>query len=154
MKIRSITYFINPKYPLDESALRKAGEFLASAKLAYEAAGYEVQTLRMATIPFPLLLGGKVDQAPLFAQKLSGLLSQVGVSYAALGPALIEFPESYAVIPAAIAASENVFFGGVMADRKNGISLEAVQACAKIIEQAATITPDGLPICVLPRWPM
>jgi uncharacterized protein (UPF0210 family) len=143
MKIRSITYFINPKYPLDESALRKAGEFLASAKLAYEAAGYEVQTMRMATIPFPLLLGGKVDQTPLFAQRLSVLLSQIGVSYAALGPALIEFPESYPVIPDAIAASENVFFGGVMADRKNGISLEAVQACAKIIEQAATITPDG-----------
>ena len=32
MKIRSITYFLNPKYPLDEKALRKAGEFLAQAK--------------------------------------------------------------------------------------------------------------------------
>jgi uncharacterized protein (UPF0210 family) len=143
MKIRSITYFFNPKYPLDESALRKAGEFLANAKSAYESAGYEVQTTRLATIPFPLLLNGKVDQVPLLAQKLSGMLNQIGVVYAALGPALIEFPESYAVIPEAISASENIFFGGVMADRKNGISLKAVKACAEIIQRASTITPDG-----------
>ena len=143
MKIRSITYFCNPKYPLDESVLRKAGEFLAQAKSAYEAAGYEVQTTRLATIPFPQLLNGKVDEAPLLAQKMSEMLSQIGVVYAALGPALIEFPESYAVIPEAIAAGENIFFGGVMADRKNGISLQAVKACAKIIQQASTITPDG-----------
>jgi hypothetical protein len=143
MKIRSITYFFNPKNPLDEPALRKAGEFLANAKLAYEAAGYEVQTTRLATIPFPLLLNGKVDQTPLLAQKLSGMLNQIGVAYAALGPALIEFPESYAVIPEAISAGENIFFGGVMADKKNGISLQAIKACAKIIQQASTITPDG-----------
>ncbi len=143
MKIRSITYFFNPQYPLDETALRKAGEFLAQAKSAYEAAGYEVQTTRLATIPFPKLLNGKVDQLPLLAQKLSGMLNQIGVAYAALGPALIEFPESYAVIPEAISASENIFFGGVMADKKNGISLQAIKACAKIIQQASSITPDG-----------
>jgi uncharacterized protein (UPF0210 family) len=143
MKIRSITYFLNPKFPLDENALRKAGEFLAQAKSAYEAAGYQVQTTRLATIPFPKLLNGKVDQTPLLAQKMSGMLSQIGVAYAALGPALIEFPESYAVISEAIAAGENIFFGGVMADRENGISLQAIKACAKIIQQASTITPDG-----------
>jgi hypothetical protein len=89
------------------------------------------------------LLNGKVDQTPLLAQKLSGMLNQIGVAYAALGPALIEFPESYAVIPEAISAGENIFFGGVMADKKNGISLQAIKACAKIIQQASTITPDG-----------
>jgi len=56
MKIRSITYFCNPKYPLDEKILQKAGVFLAEAKSAYEAAGYEVQTTRLATVPFPILL--------------------------------------------------------------------------------------------------
>jgi len=143
MKIRSITCFFNPKYPLDENALRTAGEFLAQARSAYETAGYEVQTTRLATIPFPKLLDGKVEQAPLLAQKLSVMLKQIGVAYAALGPALIEFPESYTVIPEAISASENIFFGGVMADRKNGISLQAVKACGRIIQQASTITPDG-----------
>jgi uncharacterized protein (UPF0210 family) len=143
MKIRSITYFCNPKYPLDETALRKAGEFLAQAKSAYEAAGYEVQTTRLATIPFPLLLNGKVDQTPQLAQKISEILKQIGVAYAALGPALIEFPESYVIIPEAISASENIFFSGVMADKKNGISMKAIKACAEIIQRASTIMPTG-----------
>lgn len=143
MKIRSLTYFCNPKYPFDETVLRKAGEFLANAKSAYEAAGYEVQTARLATIPFPKLLNGKVEQLPPLAEKLSALLSQIGLAYAALGPALIEFPESYAVVPEAISAGENVFFGGVMADKANGISLKAVKACAQIIQRASVIQPNG-----------
>jgi len=143
MKIRSITYFCNPKFPLDETTLRKAGEFLANAKSAYEAAGYEVQTTRLATIPFPKLLNGKVEQLPRLAEKLSSLLPQIGLAYAALGPALIEFPESYAVLPEAIAAGENIFFGGVMADKKNGISMKAVKACAEVIQRASTIQPNG-----------
>jgi uncharacterized protein (UPF0210 family) len=71
------------------------------------------------------------------------MLNQIGVAYAALGPALIEFPRSYEVIPEAISAGENIFFSGAMADKKNGISLQAIKACAKIIQQASTITADG-----------
>ena len=143
MKIRSITYFLNPQYPLDEKALEKAGEFLVQAKSTYEAAGYEVQTTRLAAIPFTRLLNGKLNELARLAQQLEELLPQINVAYASLGPALIEFPESYEVIPEAIAASKNIFFSGVMADRKNGISLKAIQACAKIIQQASTITADG-----------
>jgi len=143
MKIRSITYFLNPQYPLDEKSLQKAGEFLMQAKSTYEAAGYEVQTTRLAAIPFTRLLNGKVNELPRLAQQLAELLPQINVAYASLGPALMEFPESYEVIPEAIAASNNIFFSGVMADRKNGISLKAIQACAKIIQQASTITVDG-----------
>jgi uncharacterized protein (UPF0210 family) len=142
MKIRSITYFLHPKFPLDENALREAGEFLSRAKSAYESAGYEVQTTRLATIPFPKLLSD-VKKLPQLARELENILPQIGVVYAALGPALIEFPESYEVIPEAIAASENIFFSGTMADKQNGISMQAVNACAKIIEQSSRITPDG-----------
>jgi len=88
-------------------------------------------------------LNGKAKELPRLAQDLANILPQIDIAYAALGPALIEFPESYAVIPEAIAASENIFFGGVMAEKKNGISLQAIQACSKIIQQASTITPDG-----------
>ena len=59
MKIRSITYFCNPQFPLKENILREAGDFLSKAKSAYEAAGYEVQTVRMATVSFANLLGEK-----------------------------------------------------------------------------------------------
>ncbi|MCJ7432150.1 MAG: DUF711 family protein [Anaerolineales bacterium] len=123
--------------------MRAAGEFLAKAKSAYEAAGYEVQTVRLATIPFPALLNGKVNDLPRLADELENILSQIGVAYASLGPALIEYPESYAVIPDAIAATKNIFFGGVMADKKNGISMQAINACAGVIQKASRITSDG-----------
>jgi uncharacterized protein (UPF0210 family) len=146
MKIRSITYFCNPRYPLDEKVLQKAGTFLSQAKSAYEAAGYEVQTTRLATIPFPKLSRSNNfsrSKAIEIAVTLSEILRQIGVAYASLGPALIEFPESYEAIPEAITTSQNVFFGGEMASKEKGISLPAVRACAEIIQKASTITPDG-----------
>jgi uncharacterized protein (UPF0210 family) len=143
MKIRSITYFLNPGWPLDESKLRKAGEFLGRAKAAYENSGYEVQTTRLATIPFPDLLSGNINDTASLAGNLSALLPQIGVAYAALGPARIEHPESYPAIVGAIKASENIFFSGEMASREKGISLPAVHACAEVIQKASTLTPDG-----------
>ncbi len=39
MKIRSITCFINPGWPLDESLLRRSGDFIAAARSAYSELG-------------------------------------------------------------------------------------------------------------------
>ena len=144
MKIRSITYFCNPGWPLDEKKIKAAGTFLAEAKTNFETAGYEVQTTRLATIPFPLLLGAdKVFETPRLAAKLSQLLPEVGIAYAALGPAVPGIPDSYRVLPNAISVSKNIFFSGIMADAKRGISLPAVNACADVIVQTARLDPNG-----------
>ncbi len=65
------------------------------------------------------------------------------MDYAALGPAFPDVPGSYEIIPEAIAHTENIFFSGMMADSHNGVSLEAVRACAKVIAKCAPLTPDG-----------
>ncbi len=144
MKIRSITYFCNPKYPLDEKVIQAAGEFLAKAKSAYEAAGYETQTVRLATIPFPKLLGEKqINQLPKLAEQLEKLIQQIGIGHLSIGPALPESVRSYEVVPEAIAASKNIFFDGVMADKSIGISLAAIKACANVIVKSAPIDPNG-----------
>ncbi|HET9914685.1 MAG TPA: DUF711 family protein, partial [Anaerolineales bacterium] len=117
MKIRSITYFCNPKYPLHEKNLQSAGQFLAKARSAYEAAGYEVQTVRLATVPFPQLLGeANIGRLPELTSQIIDIAQQFKIGYVSLGPALPEMPHSYEVIPEAIFVSKNVFFGGVMAD--------------------------------------
>lgn len=144
MKIRSITYFCNLKYPLDNKILQKAGQFLSEAKSAYEAAGYEVQTTRLATIPFPRLLGEKdINYLPKLAKELVDAIQQAGVAYASLGPALPEMPRSYEILPEAIAEAKNIFFGGVMADAKRGINFAAIRACADVIVKCAPIEPNG-----------
>ena len=143
MKIRSITYFCNPKFPLDEKILQDAGKFLSKAKAAYESAGYEVQTVRLATIPFPKLLDEKhIDELPKFARQFAQVIQDAGISYASLGPALPESPRSYQVIPEAIAESENIFFSGAMTDGDK-IHLAQVKACAEVIVKCAPLDPNG-----------
>lgn len=144
MKIRSITYFCNPKFPLDEKVLQKAGAFLADARSAYETAGYEVQTVRLATIPFPRLLGEEnIDKLPAFTGQLADIAKQLNIGYFSLGPALPEIPRSYEVIPDAIFVSKDAFFGGVMADRTRGLDLAAIRACAEVIVKCAPLEPNG-----------
>ncbi|MEP7134113.1 MAG: DUF711 family protein [Chloroflexota bacterium] len=144
MKIRSITYFCNPKYPLDEKVLRKAGKFLAKAKSAYEAAGYEVQTVRLATIPFPKLLGAdNINKLPEYTGQIADIAQGLNIGYVSLGHASPEMPRSYEVIPDAIFVSKNVFFSGVMADTTRGLNLAAIRACAEIIVKCATIESNG-----------
>jgi uncharacterized protein (UPF0210 family) len=143
MKIRSITYFLDPGWPLDENKLKSAGRFLGEAKSAFESVGFEVQTTRLATTPFSHLLGRRIKEAPYYAEAMETILSQINVAYASLGPAFPEVPGSYEIIPEAIARTQNIFFSGVMADSQNGLSLEAVRACARVIVQCAPLTPDG-----------
>ena len=144
MRIRSITYFCNPGWPLDEKVIQTAGEFLSKAKSRYEAGGYEVQTTRMATIPFPTLLGEKkIGELPKMAEELERLIEQAGLAYASLGPALPEIPQSYKTLPDAIAVTKNIFFSGVMADRDRGLDLAAVRACADVIVKSGPLDPNG-----------
>jgi uncharacterized protein (UPF0210 family) len=144
MKIRSITYFLNPKFPLDEKVIQTAGTFLAEAKSAYEAAGYEVQTVRLATIPFPKLLGEEnMDRLPELTGHIDRIAQELKIGYVSLGPALPEMPRSYEVIPNAISVSKNVFFSGVMADKTRGLDFAAIRACADVIVKCAPIEPNG-----------
>lgn len=144
MRIRSITYFCNPRWPLDETILQAAGTFLNQAKSEYEAAGYQVQTTRLATVPFPRLLGeAQIDKLPMLASNLEKLSKEAGIAYASLGPALPDLPSSYKIIPDAIAITHDIFFGGVMADKERGIDLKAIRACAKSIVDTAPLEPNG-----------
>lgn len=144
MKIRSITYFIHPGWPLDERKLRTAASALNDARQSYEEAGFEVQTTRLACTPFSQWLkADQMEELPTIAQRIENILREAGVAYASLGPALPGNPASYAAIPFALQATENIFFSGVMAERTKGIWLDAIRACAEVIVRAATIKPDG-----------
>jgi uncharacterized protein (UPF0210 family) len=144
MKIRSITYFCNPHWPLDKKVLAGAGKLIAAARSAFEEAGYEVQTVRLATLPFPDLLPTlRSEELVQAAKELESAGNQLGFGYIALGPALPECPESYPLIPDAIAATSNVFFCGMMTTEQGGVSLPAVYSCAEVIHRIAPIAAEG-----------
>jgi uncharacterized protein (UPF0210 family) len=144
MKIRSITYFIDPSYPLDGQKLKNAGKFLQVAQPTFVAADYEVQSTRLATVPFPNLLpASKPGVLARLAQSLEAEASELGYAYVSLGPALPEIPDSYASIPEALAATQNAFFSGLMTTADGKVSLPAIRRCAEIIQQASSISSDG-----------
>ncbi len=147
MKIRSITYFCNPQWPLDDHVLQQAGELISDARRAFEDAGYEVQTTRLATIAFPHLVppdsSNFAAEVIEFAQQLENLAASSGFDYIAIGPALPSYPESYQIIPDVLTATENVFASGVMSTAQEGISLASVRACAEIIHRLGPVDPNG-----------
>jgi len=144
MKIRSITFFLDPSFPLNEQKLKISGEFLKIAQPAFIGKGYEVQSARLATVPFPSLLpGGKLGKLAQLAQELEAAAADLGYAYVSLGPALPEQAESYRSIPEALAATQSAFFSGLMATTDGKVSLPAIRQCAEVIQQASKISPDG-----------
>lgn len=144
MKIRSITYFFNPGWPINEEKMQEAGRFLAEAKRAYEAEGYDVQTTRIASVPFPVILDEPMIGLTMrMAQKLSAAIKAHGIDYASLGPASPSVFESYELIPDALMLSENIFFSGEIATAQKGISMPAIRACSEVILRNRDIKPDG-----------
>ena len=144
MKIRSITYFDNLQWPIDTSRVERAGEFIAYARDTYQSGGFEVQTTRLATPPFALILKDKMIQETLqFASELEELLLSAGFDYISIGPALPDFPESYSILPEVLANSQSVFVAGIMSSSQSGISPRAIKLCAKVIKRNAEISADG-----------
>jgi uncharacterized protein len=144
MKIRSITYFVNPHWPFDRAVFERAAEFSQVARELFEKAGYEVQTTRLATVPFPDLCNSLSTELIVeLAQTIEMSTRSAGFDYVSIGPALPTCPESYPIIPDVLAATQNLFLSGVMASKADGVNLLAVRSCAEIIRRVAFITSDG-----------
>jgi hypothetical protein len=143
MKIRSLTCFFDPAAQPDD-ALEQAGRFVSAARPVFEAAGYPVQTARLATTPFPLYLAGAPPgDLVRRAQQMESAAAGLGFDYTSLGPALPSALHSYALIPLILANTSTLFCSGQMITAQREISLEAVRQCAAVIHQASVITPDG-----------
>ncbi|HMA37767.1 MAG TPA: DUF711 family protein [Chloroflexia bacterium] len=157
MKIRSITFGagLHERQPL-ATILGTLGRAARAAKAAYADAGYEVQTVRLATSPLPQLLatpGGHPD--PLRrAQELESACQEAGIGFCALGAIPAARPEaSLSLIdrlPEVIAGTTGIFASVqvAMADRAEGglrgfVNLRAARRTAAAIRAIATSTPAG-----------
>lgn len=144
MKVRSVTCFFDPRSAQGYAHLDRLARLAQEAQTLFNNAGIEVQTTRLATVPFPLLYPTEeIGNAVRLAQSLEADARERGFSYLSLGPALPRFPASYDLIVPMLEATQNVFFGGVIATNTEGLSLPAVRACAQIIHRASKLSPDG-----------
>jgi hypothetical protein len=134
MNIRSITVFADITIPPDTDHLADLGALARRAREAYEAAGYTVQTARLAT---HLVADG--DPLPPTKQivTLEAACRAHGFEYLALGP--VPTPE-LSRLPELLGATEATFATANLIDAKTGrIDGRAVRAAARVIQQAAEI---------------
>jgi uncharacterized protein (UPF0210 family) len=144
MKIRALTGFLDPGWPVEPKHIKTISECLKEGRETLQEAGYEVQTLRIATPP-PAEMTTPVppnDRAD-FARQLEAEIFVNDIDYGAIGPALPDELDGYAFIPNVLAATENIFASGLFADPENGVSLPAARACARAIQETSLLTPDG-----------
>ena len=157
MKIRSITFgaSLHERQP-PAVVLGTLGRAAEAARAAYADAGYEVQTVRLATAPLPQLLATPgADPDPVrFAQDLETSAHDAGIDFCALGAVPAARPDAslglIERIPEVIAATARIFASVQvgMATREEGklrgyVNLKAARQTAAAIRAIATGTPGG-----------
>ena len=144
MFIRTITYFLDPGYPLADDRFADAGQVTSTVKDALTEAGYVVQSTRLAISPFPGVIKGDPGLLKQLALDLEAACFVHKMDYVALGPARpSDGAAMYLAIPEALAAAEHVFASASIADPTSGLHLPAVRWTADVIQRCATISPNG-----------
>jgi len=119
MKVRSVTCFLNVGDASKEVArILAAGQLAGEARDALQAAGYDVQTIRLATQPFTFLPGDPLPQA----LELWAGCAEAGFDYLSVGPVLADEPQAdlsrLEVIPDLIRGIDALFAGILVASAR------------------------------------
>ncbi|RMH01243.1 MAG: DUF711 family protein [Chloroflexi bacterium] len=135
MEIRSITVFAQPGQPTPEMRA-----FLAAARNAYP---YPVQTVRLATPPFPDWWPHTADLHST-AQELVRQWQEAGVNYISLGPVQLRHDTSWLdMIPALLGATDALFATAEIADTKGQLDVGRCHHVARLILQISRILDNG-----------
>lgn len=153
MKIRSITVFCQPSFPVNRLLLQKVGIFANHARKLYQDNGFEVQSLRLATPPFEQFIA-PID-LPIAAQSYAIEAHADGFEYISLGPVSAN-SKAWEVIPQALAKSDRIFLSGNLTTPEGAVSLPAARACAETIVRLSTLENHGfanLRFCAIANVP-
>ncbi|RKZ16445.1 DUF711 domain-containing protein [bacterium] len=146
MKVRSITVFAPASIGVQEAAAA-AGDFLARARQAIEAAGVEVQTVRMALPPLRQLVRADATDGDLvdLARRAEQACQRSGVDYVSLGPWQPGDDESHArALVDILAATSRLFITLDYASATRGVDPAAARLAAQTIVDAAVLEKDGM----------
>lgn len=146
-KVRTITAFVSldrARYP---EQIQETLKFLRQAKSAYETAGFEVQTIRITTQPFPEYTRGLPDDNVLaFFRDYDALAVKEGF-IASIGPAMMSDEDNphEAELLGKIIANSKSLDGSVLIAGEDGIHWKSIQAAAGIIKylEANTLHSQG-----------
>jgi len=135
-KVRAITAFIRLDPTQYKQQFADTVAMLRSAKARFELAGYEVQTVRITTQPFPEYTKGKSKQEVLaFFHELDSLAKPEN-ALIGIGPALISDADdpSQAQLLAEILSLTSSMRGTVIVAGSDGVHWKSVHAAAEVMK--------------------
>jgi uncharacterized protein (UPF0210 family) len=135
-KVRTVTAFVRLDRASYQAQVSEALKLLRAAKDALTKAGYEVETIRITTQPFPEYTKGlTADQALEFFRAFDKLAQQEGFT-PDIGPAMSKDSDDpkHAELLARILAETQNINGFVAVADEQGIHWNAVRAAARVIK--------------------
>ena len=141
-KIRAVTAFINLDWRDYQRQIADALNMLRRAQVTFESRGYQVQTIRIATQPFPEYIQGmNTKQAVDFFKLLDALAEQQKFAMS-IGPAMLNAndPPSQADMLGEILASTKNLNGTVVVAGDDGVRWGAIAAAARVMKKLENST--------------
>ena len=141
-KIRAITAFINLDWRDYQRQIADALNMLHRAQVTFESRGYQVQTIRIATQPFPEYIQGMNTQQAVAFFKLLDALSEQQKFAMSIGPAMLNAndPPSQADMLGEILASTKNLNGTVVVGGEDGVRWGAIAAAARVMKRLENST--------------
>jgi uncharacterized protein (UPF0210 family) len=144
-KVRAITAFVRVTPSDVDTKLADALKFLQATKAAYEKHGYEVESIRITTQPFPEIVTGmsQGDALALF-QKIDAWSQRNSVD-PNIGPAMLHDndPRDGVELLKQVLTKTKVLEASIIVADKDGIHWKAVRAAAEIVKYAADNSPHS-----------
>jgi uncharacterized protein len=136
-RIRTITAFINLDPAQYKQQVAETLEMLRRAKTIFESRGYQVQTLRIATQPFPEYTKGMGTERAIAFFKAYDALAEKEKFAAGIGPAMLHVgdSEAQADLLANILSVTKHLRGSIVVAGEEGVRWKAVGAAARAIKK-------------------
>lgn len=150
MKVRSITLFApDAQHALTSAGIAPYSRLVDAARAALSAAGFSIQTARLALPPWVAWAQGMAsDSLADRVQLIERLAHGSGLDYVSLGPISAAAPgsdlEVLAGIPALLEAAPSAFVSAQIATPRDGLNVDGAKAAARVIQGNVAIDPNGL----------
>ena len=138
-KVRAVTAFVAIDQKQYSSQLEDAVRFLNTAREAYRNAGFEVESIRIATQPFPQYTRGLSHDAALAMLGSMGAIAAKSGFGLSIGPAMLkdsDDPASVEVLADLLSGETRINASLVIAD-EDGIHWSSVRQSARLIKTVA-----------------
>jgi uncharacterized protein len=136
-KIRAITAFINLDRTQYQQQIADTLKMLKYARTVFETRGYEVQTIRITTQPFPQYTDGLSPIEVVAFFKLYDQLAQQEKFAASIGPAMLnaDDPESQADLLVDILKNTSSIQGSLIVADRHGVRWASAGAAARAMKK-------------------